>query len=177
MYQKTNKFDWLSLIVGLLFISVAVLSFKASPLSNLSILVSFITVLLVFKGASMLLLRMKVKKWFDISATPLLIIGILDILMGCYFIFNLSKGILIAPYVFAIWFIMDAFFGLLDLSWLKKISRSFFGLTLVSSVLGIIIGIMLLVSPVVSTLTLSFLVGFNLLNVGITYIVRAFPIK
>ena len=84
---------------------------------------------------------------------------------------------MIAPYVFAIWFLIDAFMGLFDLGWIKKLSNNFFWLTLVSSTIGIIIGFMLLVSPIVSALTLSFLVGFNLLNVGITYIIRAFPIK
>ncbi|MDF0480740.1 DUF308 domain-containing protein [Vagococcus sp. PNs007] len=177
MNRRQKSFDWLSLILGMLFIVTALFSLKASPISNLGIVVVFFTLLLITKGISMLVIRSRVKLYLDISVTPLLIVGILDILMGCYFIFNLSKGIMIAPYVFSIWFLIDAFMGLFDLGWIKKVSMTFFWLTLVSSTIGIIIGFMLLVSPIVSALTLSFLVGFNLLNVGITYIIRAFPIK
>ena len=177
MNKQQEGFDWLSLMLGVLFIMTALFSLKASPISNLGIVVVFFTLSLFAKGIAMLIIRSRVKQWLNISVTPLLIVGIIDILIGCYFIFNFSKGILIAPYVFATWFLLDALLGLFDLGWIRKVSDSFFWLTLVSSIIGIIIGFMLLISPVVSALTLSFLVGFNLLNVGITYIIRAFPIK
>lgn len=175
MYEEKRKFDWLSLVMGVIFIIAALTSFRVSPINNIGLIVSIFTVTVLFKGIYMIIARNKIRKYIELPLTPLLVIGIIDILIGIYFIFNLSSGVVIAPYVFASWFLLDSIFGLFDLGWIKKISTGYFWFSLISHVIGIFVGIMLLVSPIVSVMTLSFLVGFYLLTMGVLYIVRAFP--
>ena len=103
-----------------------------------------------------------------------IILGIIDILIGVYLLFNLNIGVAVLPFVFAIWFLFDSIFGLFTLDFAKRVSTGYFWFTLIVDVLGIILGVMLLFNPLSSALTLSFLVGFYFMMFGISNIVYAF---
>jgi len=174
MYSEKRRFDWPSLIVGILFVVAAIASFTSDPTTNVGIIVFLFTITVLLKGIYMIVLRGWVNSFFRLKLTPMLVIGVLDIILGLYFLFNMTQGIMLAPYVFAIWFLLDSIFGLFELSWISLVNRSLYWLTLITSVLGIVIGMMMLSNPIVSTFTLSFLVGLYLMMTGIMYVVRAF---
>ncbi|MGY3750288.1 HdeD family acid-resistance protein [Vagococcus acidifermentans] len=171
---KRQRVDWPSLILGIVFVLAALMSFRLHPAQNVSILVSFFVVTVIFRGIYMLKIRSTVRELFRVSVTPLLVIGVIDILIGVYFLFNIRKGVMLAPYVFALWFLMDSLFGLFELGWLKQLSTRLFWVSLVTNVIGLIIGMLLLAKPIVSLMTLSFMVGFYLMIAGLAYIMRAF---
>ena len=93
--------------------------------------------------------------------TPL-VVGIIDILVGIFFLFNIGAGVVVLPFVFAVWFIADSVFALLAADLAKGVSNGYYWFTVIVNILGIILGIMLLFNPISSALTLSFLVGFYL---------------
>lgn len=173
MTHSKSSFKWGNLIVGVLFILTALISFR-NPVGNLAGITVFFGMLAIVKGGFDLFFRNKVKKITGMPGTSLLIIGVFDIILGFLLLFNLTTSIMALPFVFATWFLVDSIGGLFSLEQAKSLSTANYWLQLILSIVGILISISLLFDPITSALTLSFLVGFYLMWIGIFYIVEAF---
>ena len=103
-----------------------------------------------------------------------LVIGIIDILVGIFFLFNIGAGVVALPFVFAIWFIADSILALFTADLAKGYSTGYYWFTVIINILGVVLGCILLFNPISSALTLSFLVGFYFMIFGINHIVYAF---
>ena len=165
--------DWGSLILGILFVLTALVSFQ-NPAGNLIAIVVVFAIFAIIKGVFEIFVRNRMKELTSYKAYAPLIVGVIDIIVGVYFLFNLSIGVAALPFVFAIWFILDSLFGLFTLDLARSVSTGYFWFTAIINVLGVILGILLFFNPLSSALTLSFLVGFYFMLYGITHIVYAF---
>jgi len=165
--------DWGSLILGILFVLTALVSFQ-NPAGNLIAIVVVFAIFAIIKGVFEIFVRNRMKELTGYKAYAPLIVGVIDIIVGVYFLFNLSIGVAALPFVFAIWFILDSLFGLFTLDLARSVSTGYFWFTAIINVLGVILGILLFFNPLSSALTLSFLVGFYFMLYGITHIVYAF---
>lgn len=172
MEQKRGV-DWGSLLMGILFVIVALFSFQ-NPAGDLIAIVMVFAIFALLKGIFEIFARNKWKELTGYKAKMPLLVGIVDILIGVFFLFNIRAGVLALPFVFAIWFIMDSVLGLFALDLAKSISNGYYWFTLLVNVLGIFLGVILLFNPLSAALTLSFLVGFYFMMFGITHIVYAF---
>ncbi|RHH70189.1 MULTISPECIES: HdeD family acid-resistance protein [Vagococcus] len=173
MSNERNGFDWFSFLLGILFIFASLTSFQ-DPTGNLVAIVVVFGMFAIIKGIFELFLRKKVREFTGISSTMPIIIGVFDVIVGIFLLFNISAGVIALPFVFAIWFLLDSFVGLFSSGALKKSSTGYYWFSIVINILGVIVGFMLLVNPVSSALTLSFLVGFYFMMFGITEITYAF---
>lgn len=173
MTHSKSSFKWGNLIVGVLFIITSLIAFR-NPVGNLAGITVFFGMIAIIKGLFDVFFRNKVKKITGMPGTSLLIIGIFDILLGFLLLFNLTTSIMALPFVFATWFLVDSIGGLFSLEQARALSTTNYWLQLIVSILGILISISLLFDPITSALTLSFLVGFYLMWIGIFYIVEAF---
>lgn len=171
--ERRRSVDWPALILGILFILVSLLSFS-DPVGDLISLVIFFAIFAIIKGVYELIARNALKNLTGYKAFFPIIIGVVDIIVGIYLLFNLNIGVAVLPFVFAIWFIIDSVFSLFTLDLAKTFSRGYFWFALIMNILGIILGFMLLSNPLVSALTLGFLVGVYLMIFGITQIIYAF---
>ncbi|MGX7238542.1 HdeD family acid-resistance protein [Enterococcus phoeniculicola] len=172
MEQKRGV-DWGNLLMGILFVIVALFSFQ-NPAGDLIAIVMVFAIFALLKGIFEIFARNKWKELTGYKAKMPLLVGIVDILIGVFFLFNIRAGVLALPFVFAIWFIMDSVLGLFALDLAKSISNGYYWFTLLVNVLGIFLGVILLFNPLSAALTLSFLVGFYFMMFGITHIVYAF---
>lgn len=168
-----KRFNWGYLILGILFILIALLSFR-DPASNLVAIVLVFAVMAILKGIFELVVRRKMEEFAGQSGVPMIIIGILDIVLGIFLLFNTTVGIIALPIVFAAWFIVDSFGELMVAGAYKNISTGYYWFKIIINLLGIVLGILLLFNPLSAALTLAFLVGFYFMMTGITYIVAAF---
>lgn len=171
--EKRNGIDWGSLILGILFVLTSLVSFQ-DPTGNLVAIVLVFALFAILKGIFEIFVRNRMKDLTGYKAYSPIVLGIVDILIGVYLLFNLNIGVGALPYVFALWFIFDSIFGLFTLDLAKSVSTGYFWFHLIIDILGIILGFILLVNPLSSALTLSFLVGFYFMLFGITQIVYAF---
>lgn len=171
--SRARSFDWMSLLTGILFILVAILTFQ-SPETGLRGLVIYYATTAIISGIFSLFVRNRVRQLTDGRITTVLVFGILEILMGVILLFNLDFGILTLAYMFALWFIIDSVRNLFVLDEIRSISKPYFWFSLILNVLGIIVGLSLFFDPIISVLTLSFLIGFYLMMTGNLYIVHAF---
>lgn len=174
MYENNkNGFDWSYLIIGILLILVSLYSFR-TPITNLAAIVIVFASSAVFKGIIQLIAYSKIKKHTYYKSGILMILGILDIFIGIFLLFNLNASIVALPVVFSLWFLIQSVGELLMAGRLKNVSTSYFWFIVVASVINIILSLFLLSKPIIAALTLSFMVGTYFLVAGITYIVRAF---
>lgn len=173
MMEQKRGVDWGSLLMGILFVIVALFSFQ-NPAGDLIAIVMVFAIFALLKGIFEIFARNKWKELTGYKAKMPLLVGIVDILIGVFFLFNIRAGVLALPFVFAIWFIMDSVLGLFALDLAKSISNGYYWFTLLVNVLGIFLGVILLFNPLSAALTLSFLVGFYFMMFGITHIVYAF---
>ncbi len=148
------------------------ISFR-DPVGNLVAIVIVFAIFAILKGLFELFLRSRVKELTGYKGKMPMVIGIIDLLIGIFFIFNIGAGVVALPYVFAVWFIIDSVLALFTADLFRGISEGHYWFTVVINVLGILLGIMLLFNPLSSALTLSFLVGFYFMVVGINQIVYA----
>lgn len=171
--NERKTVDWGSLLLGILFVFVSLMSFQ-DPVGNLVAIVLVFAIFAFLKGIFELFLRNRMKELTGYKGKMSLVIGIIDILIGIFFLFNIGAGVIALPFVFAIWFIADSVLALFTADLAKGISTGYYWFTVVINILGILLGIMLLFNPISSALTLSFLVGFYFMIFGINHIVYAF---
>lgn len=164
--SDTKKgFGWGYLIVGILFTLCSFVAFW-DPTTNLEALTILFAVLAIINGIWMI-------------ARPSLsglriVVGVIEIIVGIFMMFNIGWAMLALPYIFAIWFIIDSLFRLFTIGSTRALGTGYFVFSLIINILCVIVGIMLLFRPITAAITLSFLVGFYLMVAGIQCIVMAF---
>lgn len=173
MNENRRSVDWGSLLLGVLFVIVSLLSFQ-DPVGNLVAIVMVFAVFAFLKGIFEIIGRNRLKELTGYKAKMPLVVGIIDILIGIFFLFNVNAGVMALPFVFAVWFIIDSIFALFVTDLAKNISTGYYWFTVIINILGIFLGIVLLFNPISSALTLSFLVGFYFMMFGITHIFYSF---
>lgn len=168
-----RRFDWFSFLVGILFILGGFLSFSR-PDRTLQLLSVIIGVVFLFDGVFELTIRRRFLRSLHESAAWVIILGTLNIVLGIVFIFHPGFGTLYIAIIFAVWFILDSIMELSVGRLFKGVSGGYYWLTIIFSILGIILGVVLLFSPVVSALTVVWIVSVFLIIFGVLKIVQAF---
>lgn len=171
--EKKSEISWGYLLTGILFILVSLIAFK-DPASSLVAIVYVFAFFAIYKGAFDLFFRRKIHQYTDHKSTLLIVLGLFDIAVGIFLLFNVSLGLVALPFIFAIWFIVDSVISLALSDVFKLKSNSYYWFNVVLNLIGIVLGIMLLFNPISSALTLAFLVGFYFMVIGISFIVNAF---
>ncbi|QQO08983.1 HdeD family acid-resistance protein [Breznakiella homolactica] len=167
MNEKTKpaKLKWGYLLLGILLCVTALIAFR-NPLSDIFSITILFGITAVLSGI-----------WFIISnegRTIQVIMGLIDILLGFLLLFNIPRGAIAVPFVFALWFILESVFRLSKLKYAKMVGTGFFWLSLVINILCILAGIALLFNPVATVITISFILGFYFMLAGVESIVYAF---
>lgn len=173
MTNTRRSFSWGEFLLGILFVIVGFVAFR-DPAGDLMSLTIIFGIVAVIKGIYELFFRSLVKEFMGLNGTWLTVLGIIDLVIGILFLFNLYKGMMILPYLFAIWIIVDSVFNLFMLGYYKAQGTGQYWFALIISIATILIGIFLFFDPIVAALTLSFLVGVYFVWFGILAIISAF---
>lgn len=103
-----------------------------------------------------------------------MISAIIDIIAGLIVLFRPGVGIVFIAIMFAIWFIFDSAIDIATAGVFKQFSRGYSVWLIILSILGIILGIILLFSPMLSAMTIVWLLSAYLLTFGIIKVIQAF---
>ncbi|MFV0413704.1 MAG: HdeD family acid-resistance protein [Oscillospiraceae bacterium] len=172
MKEKTG-FDWMELIVGILFILGGIFTF-ANPAGALASLVFVFSILLAVRGIADISRYFRVKKFWGTSITLSLIVGILDIVLGIFLLFNLGAGVVALSILFPVWFMIDCIINLAHLDLVKAYSKGLFWFTLIVNIIGIVIAVLMMAQPVTAAFTLAAFIALYLLVLGLESVVFAF---
>ncbi|TFI66051.1 hypothetical protein CKN82_05505 [Carnobacterium divergens] len=170
MKNQRTMIKWSEIIVGIIFLIAAYFAF-ISPVATLLSFAILFGLAAIFRGIIAIIGYSDLKKITGQNATLALVIGILEIIVGIVFLFNMGLAVSVLAYTFAFWFIIDSVSGLLNVNRTRALGNGAYWFSFIINLLGVVIGISLLFNPITAGLTLSFLVGFYFLLFGIESIV------
>lgn len=173
MTQQKRGIDWLELIVGLLFLVAGIVSIF-NPGFTLSWLVVMIGIVAIIRGIAHIVHYFRLRRYTGYSAVLAIVIGVLDIVLGVFILFNTSAGVAALAVLFPIWFIVDCIFNFAFVGILKLQSKALYWCTIILNILGIVLGVVLLFNPLTSAGTLAMLISFYLILFGVESIALAF---
>lgn len=102
-----HKFNWFSLVVGVILFVAGIVTFihLGTTLEFISIIIG---VTAVVKGLYELWFKHVLDTTTEEKTLGLFAMGIVDLVLGFLFIFKAATGAQVVAYIFALWFIFDA---------------------------------------------------------------------
>ena len=178
MYNNSNRqtndgFQWGPFLLGILYLILAFFAFNNPMVSIVSVayLFAFGATLI---GLYEIFVRRKMRQHAGLSSGFVIAIGIIDILIGIFFLFNISAAVVALPFVFAVWLIVDSFGTIFSASPIREYSTAQYWFTVIAGILGVIIGFLLIFNPLSSFVAITTLLGVYFMLFGILHIVYAF---
>lgn len=168
-----GKIDWISAIGGIILIIGGIFAF-ANPLATFTTIAAMLGIIAIIRGIMFILDYLKTKESNRFKANYMLIIAIFLIILGIIFLLRPSFFMSIFAYAVAIWFILDAVQGLVNSGIYRLLSSRIYAFNIVLNLLLLIAGIILLFNPMITWISVPFLIGFSLLVVGLIYVVYGF---
>lgn len=153
-----KSIKWLSLIVGILLVILGVFMLF-TPITNLFTIAWVISLSLLFSGIIMIVTYFSSNKIY--RSGWMLMDGILSTVIGAWIIFgrNIENFAIIIPFVFAVWIMAVSIIRAVGSLSLKSMGFRQWGWTLALGILGIVLGILLIYSPVASFISVSILIS------------------
>lgn len=168
-----NKINWLEMLMGILFIILAISIFN-HPISFL-VSFSFLFGIMAWVGAVHTTIQARQFKKDGLVNNNYWIFKVLvDVLVGFIFIFHVGVGVSTIGILFAIWFIVDSI-GQLYMSRIGLHISAIMGtFSIIIAAISLALGIILLFSPIMAATVLVYMVVFYLFFFGVSAIVDAF---
>jgi len=171
---KKSSFGWSELIAGILFIIFGIVAL-ANPGSALGGLVVVYGIVMLGSGIADIMLYLRINRRTGFGPVISLVAGIFDILFALLLLFNIGAGKWVFSFIFPFWFIAHCIGRLANLSFIKMIGGKVpFVISLITNIIGIILGFILLFNRFASMVTLGLIIGFSLTILGIGNIVNSF---
>lgn len=173
LINNQDGFSWEALLLGIIYIIAGIIAFN-NPLTGAVVVVYFFAFSAIIKGIFEFYMRRRLKDKNAPGTGSLLLIGIFDLIIGAFLLFNVFTGVIALPYIFAVWFIVDSLATLFNAPKWREISTTRFWINIVIGILGIVAAVLLFLNPVVSIFTISMLVAFYFVIHGVGYVFSAF---
>ncbi len=175
-----NKFKWGDLIIGLLLITLGIVTI-VKPESILTSAVVIYGIIVIAMGIEDLFKFVRISSFVGIGPTLSLISGILSVMCGVMLISNPNLGKWALTVLFPIWFIAHCISKLTRVNFMRKFSDSFYYvLLMILNIVGIVLGVLMLFSPSLSFMSIRvicYIAAIYLIFFGIENIVTAFSRK
>ena len=180
MLTTLNKFfksmKWLMLISGTLIVILGI-TMLFTPLKNFVRLIVFISISVLISGVSEIasfFSEVKERRYCWMLAS-----GIITTLFSVWILSGRGTEVLAAmfPYVFALWVLLSGIMHIAGSIFMKSESSGLWVWILAFGILGMILGFLLLFSPVFSERIVSYLIGFLLISYGIDKVIIFFRLK
>ncbi len=171
--KKRSGFGWMGLIVGTLLVALGIFTFirSGAALTGLVFLYGFLAVL---TGIEDLVFYVRMEWHTGFGPTISLISGILNLMTGLVLLLHPGAGRWTMTLLFPLWFITHCISQLTHLPMVRLLAgKACYYLTLILNVLGLVLGFILLLFPVVTLFSLNLIIGFYLIVLGVDSIVLA----
>ncbi|TJX60769.1 hypothetical protein E8P77_19640 [Soehngenia saccharolytica] len=165
-----TKRNFLYIIGGLIMIVASVTAF-VNPLATVATLAIIIGAVSVVRGIMMIIAYWNLREEFNFRSKFMLFFGILLTLFGILLLFKTEFAINILTYAVAIWFIVEAVQNFFSVGFYKKISPAIYSTSIVMNILLLLFGVLLLLNPLITWVTVSVLIGLILLVAGLNYLI------
>ncbi len=172
--MEKKKFGWIELILGILSLSVGIYAL-IHPDTAFSAVVYIYGIVTLLIGIMDIVVYVKLERRTGFGPVLALISGIFSALAGLLLLIYPSTGSWVLSVLFPLWFIGHCISRISWSSLMPPVFRdSRYYFRLIIQILGIVAGLLLLINPSLSAITISYIIGLELILLGIEYIVSAF---
>lgn len=175
--KKRTDFGWNELIVGLLLIILGIFTF-VRPESTLTGAVVIYGIIAIVMGIEDIVVYVRLARFTGFGPMLSLISGILSVMCGIMLLANPNVGKWALTILLPIWFIAHCISGLTHTNFVRLIgNRFYYYFALILNILGLILGFLMLFSPVLSFLTIraiSYMIAVYLILFGAESMIAAF---
>ena len=165
--MNKGKKIWLC-IAGILLIALGVY-FIINPNVTLVSAAWVLGFLTLFTGISKLVFTFRTQAFMPNSGTRMLM-GLLDVFFGCFFLFNLFGTAISLPFVFAIWVIIEGVSIFVASFDYKKVGFPYWWALMLLGIVGVVLGILGLRNMDITAVTLSVLISISVILFGVAHI-------
>ena len=165
--MEKGKKIWLC-IAGILLIALGVY-FIINPNVTLVSAAYVLGMLTLFTGIFKLIFTFRTQAFMPNSGTRMLM-GLLDVFFGCFFLFNLFGTAISLPFVFAIWVIIEGVSIFVASFDYKKVGFPYWWALMLLGIVGVVLGILGLRNMDITAVTLSVLISISVILFGLAHI-------
>lgn len=170
-YRRVN---WWELIAGIVMIALGIASLARPSLAVTGLVYAY-GAAGVIVGVADILRYIRVERYTGFGPMVSLVAGVLSVMAGVVILVNPRVGMAVFSLLFALWFITHCVSRLASLSWLRFVAgRGAYYAALVLNLIGLVLGVLLVVLPAASVLTLGYLTAVYLIVLGAESLVMAF---
>lgn len=172
--RRRSGFGWLQLLIGILLIVLGIWAFS-DPYLALTGMVVACGIAAIIMGIADILLFVQVERFTGFGPSLSLVSGILSVMSGIMLLAYPGAGVMVLTLLFPIWFIAHCLSRLCHLSAIRFIAGSgVYYFTMVLNIIGLVLGFMMLLSPLFTLETICYFAGLYLMLLGVDSIVMAF---
>ena len=172
--RRRSGFGWLELAIGILLIVLGIWSFISPGLALTSMVFAY-GIAAIIMGIADVVLCIKIERYTGFGPIISLISGILSIMSGVMLLVYPTAGALVLTLLFPIWFIAHCISRLTHLHYIRLTAgKRMYYFTLVINIIGLILGIMMLLSPLFTLATIRCFASSYFILLGIEGVLLAF---
>lgn len=165
--KKRSGFGWLEAAIGILLILIGIFTF-VSPGKALTGMIFLYGIAAVVIGIADIVLYIRVEHYTGFGPVVSLISGILSVMSGMMLLVYPGAGVLVLSLLFPIWFIAHCISRLSHLNTIRLTAgNGLYYFTLVISIIGLILGILMICNPLFSISAVGSIAGLYLILHGI----------
>jgi hypothetical protein len=166
---------WVSLLLGLLYILIAI-CLMFTPLASYVALSVLFSVSMFVSGTLEILFavtnRKNISSWGWYLAS-----GIIDLILGIYLMANIGLSMAVLPFIVAFWLMFRGFASTGYAMDLKRYETRNWGWYMAFGVLAILCSIGIIWQPGLGALSLVYMIAYTLLIIGIFRVMLSFELK
>src|SRR5699024_262129 len=170
--NQNSKFRWPSFVIGGIFLIIGIVIFSY-PVENFYAITWLIGLFSLISGILEIVFRRANKKVMGVPSGWTFVLGIINIVFGLVVMFNSAESSVFLIYIFAVWFMINNVIAIFTVTPAERSNGMFHLLSIILNVLGILIAIVLLFSPLLAAVFISFMIGFMFALFGVFYVIDA----
>ncbi len=172
--KRRSGFGWLELIIGILLILLGVFTL-IRPGAALTGLVVVYGIVALIMGIADIVLYVQVERYTGFGPMVSLVSGILSVMAAMMLLVYPNAGKWVLSMLFPIWFIAHCISRLSHLRTIRITAGSgMYYFTMIVNIIGIVLGFIMVINPVFSLISVSYIVSVYLVLLGIDSLAMAF---
>lgn len=171
--RRRSGFGWLELVIGIFLIVLGIWTF-ANPYHALSGMAAAFGLAAIVMGVADIILFIQVERFIGFGPILSLIAGILSVMSGIMLLAYPRVSAAALTLLFPIWFIAHCISRLFQLPHVRFVAgRGVYSLLLILNLAGLILGLLMLLSPYFTLNVIRSFAGVYLILLGIDSVVMA----
>lgn len=175
--RRNGSFGWSEFIIGVILLVIGILTF-AQPEGALTGVIIAYGAVVILMGVDDILVYIRLARFTGFGSMLSLFSGIMSVMCGVMIIANPRVGKWALAVLLPVWFIAHCITGLTHTGFIRLIGNPFYYyFSLILNIIGLILGIMMLMNPILSFLTIrttTYMAALYMILFGVESIVGAF---